>query len=57
LFHGSAVRFTAMARKHQRVLREWLRETQRRDSRLDQYLLRTSRVLVFRPRPILRAAA
>ncbi len=27
LFHGTAVRFTAMARKHQRLLREWLRET------------------------------
>jgi hypothetical protein len=28
-FHGSAIRFTAMARKHQRLLREWLRETRR----------------------------
>jgi len=27
LFHGTAVRFTGMARKHQRLLREWLRET------------------------------
>lgn len=27
LFHGTAVRFTAMARRHQRLLREWLRET------------------------------
>jgi hypothetical protein len=29
LFHGSAIRFTAMARKHQRMLREWLREARR----------------------------
>lgn len=27
LFHGTAVRFTGMARSHQRLLREWLRET------------------------------
>ena len=27
LFHGTAVRFTGMARFHQRMLREWLRET------------------------------
>jgi hypothetical protein len=29
LFHGTAVRFTGMARLHQRWLREWLRETAR----------------------------
>jgi hypothetical protein len=29
LFHGTAVRFTGMARTHQRWLREWLRETSR----------------------------
>jgi hypothetical protein len=29
LFHGTAVRFTGMARLHQRWLREWLRETSR----------------------------
>jgi hypothetical protein len=29
LFHGTAVRFTGMARMHQRLLREWLRETAR----------------------------
>ena len=27
LFHGTAVRFTGMARFHQRLLRDWLRET------------------------------
>lgn len=26
LFHGTAVRFTAMARRHRRLLREWLHE-------------------------------
>jgi len=29
LFHGTAVRFTGMARMHQRLLREWLRDTTR----------------------------
>jgi hypothetical protein len=27
LFHGTAVRFTGMARFHQRLLRDWLHET------------------------------
>ena len=27
LFHGTAIRFIGMARVHQRMLREWLRET------------------------------
>jgi hypothetical protein len=31
LFHGTAIRFTGMARMHQRLLREWLRESSRRD--------------------------
>ena len=30
LFHGTAIRFTAMARRHQRMLRDWLRVTKRR---------------------------
>lgn len=42
LFHGTAVRFTAMARKHQRMLREWLRET-------------STEQRVLEPRPIVRA--
>jgi hypothetical protein len=29
LFHGTAIRFTGMARLHQRMLREWLRETKK----------------------------
>ena len=29
LFQGTAIRFTRMARMHQRMLREWLRETKR----------------------------
>lgn len=29
LFHGTAVRFTGMARPHRRLLREWLHETDR----------------------------
>ncbi len=31
LFHGTAVSFTAMARGHQRMLREWLREVSREE--------------------------
>ena len=31
LFHGTAVRFTGMARVHQRMLREWLRESGKRE--------------------------
>jgi hypothetical protein len=27
LFHGTAIRFTGMAKKHRRLLRSWLRET------------------------------
>jgi hypothetical protein len=30
LFHGTAVRFTGMARMHQRLLRDWLRESEER---------------------------
>ena len=30
-FHGTAVRFTSMARTHQRWIREWLRESERVD--------------------------
>lgn len=44
LFHGTAVRFTAMAGKHQRLLREWLRET-------------NSDQRVLQPRPLLQAAS
>jgi hypothetical protein len=40
LFHGSAIRFTAMARKHQRMLREWLRESRRLCVRAEQYPFR-----------------
>lgn len=29
LFHGTAVHFTGMARSHQRLLRDWLRESTR----------------------------
>jgi len=29
LFHGTAVRFTAMARSHQRLLRDWLWQSDR----------------------------
>lgn len=48
IFHGTAVRFTGMARTHQRMLREWLRESRRRErfAGLPPY---RPRVLVHRP--------
>jgi hypothetical protein len=50
LFHGTAVRFTGMARSHQRLLREWLRDPSRavRFARLHPY---RSHVQVHRPVP------
>jgi hypothetical protein len=34
LFHGTAVRFTGMARPHLRLLRDWLREVGQRERAL-----------------------
>jgi hypothetical protein len=51
LFHGTAVRFTGMARRHQRMLREWLRETAKEGRFLSTHPFR-SRVLVHRPEPL-----
>lgn len=31
LFHGTAIRFRGMARRDQRMLREWLRESRKQD--------------------------
>jgi hypothetical protein len=53
LFHGTAVRFTAMARRHQRMLREWLRETSTEQRVLEPRVVlgatRTPEVKVVRP--------
>ena len=49
LFHGSGLRFTAMARKHQRMLREWLRETKWRPMFMDRPWP-PGRVFVVRPK-------
>jgi hypothetical protein len=51
LFHGTAVRFTGMARTHQRLLREWLRESAReaRFARLHPF---RPQVRVHRPVPL-----
>jgi hypothetical protein len=50
LFHGSAVRFTSIARTHQRWLREWLRESYRAERFADSHpLVRTPAVRVHRP--------
>jgi hypothetical protein len=48
LFHGTAVRFTGMARQHQRLLREWLRETAWEDRTLGLHPFRPN-VRVQRP--------
>lgn len=32
LFHGTAIHFTGMARTHQRLIRDWLRDKRRDDS-------------------------
>lgn len=51
VFHGSAIRFLAMARKHQRLIREWLREVQRNQNRVYQHLneRKTEKVIIVRP--------
>lgn len=50
LFHGTAVRFVAMARSHQRLLREWLRETSRRERFADLHpSVLEPRVRIHRP--------
>ena len=53
LFHGTAVRFTGMARVHERLLREWLRDS--------EHGFRFTGLHPFRPRvrvvrPLLRPA-
>ena len=51
LFHGTAVRFTGMPRVHQRMLREWLRDTKNSDRFIQRNPFRPSRpkVQVVRP--------
>jgi hypothetical protein len=50
LFHGTAVRFTGMARTHQRWIREWLRESQRAERFAAVHpLRRADTVRVHRP--------
>jgi hypothetical protein len=51
LFHGTAVQFTGMARAHQRLLREWLRESRRAERFAAGNPFRAD-VRVLRPRPM-----
>jgi hypothetical protein len=52
LFHGSAIRFAGMARAHQRMLRDWLWETQSTDRSLPLPPFRAPSVVsVHRPSP------
>ncbi|MBN1655799.1 MAG: hypothetical protein JXA30_18685 [Deltaproteobacteria bacterium] len=58
LFHGTAIRYTAMARFHQRMLREWLREAQRAQTRMADYSRRLDgEVVILRPAKKLAIAA
>ena len=50
LFHGTAIRFTAMARKHRRQLREWL-HTQMATITPGE-VVRAGDVSIFRPPPV-----
>jgi hypothetical protein len=53
LFHGTAVRFTGMARTHQRMLREWLRESGRRARMHAAHPFRPLEIRVLRPSELL----
>jgi hypothetical protein len=58
LFHGTAIRFTAMARKHQRLLRDWLREVHWAQTRKeDQSRRLDGEVVILRPVKRLAIAA
>jgi hypothetical protein len=48
LFHGTAVRFTGMARSHQRLLREWLHATSNGDGMRELHPFRPQ-IRVLRP--------
>jgi len=48
LFHGTAVRFTGMARFHQRLLRDWIHQTSRVD-RMDALHPFRPQIRVHRP--------
>jgi hypothetical protein len=55
LFHGTAVRFTGMARAHQRLLREWLRESGKRQRFVGLHPFRPQ-VRIQRPQGLLHFA-
>jgi hypothetical protein len=58
LFHGTAIRFTAMARKHQRMLRDWLREENRVQTRESvQSPQMDGEVVILRPQKRVEIAA
>lgn len=51
LFHGTAVRFTAMARQHRRILEGWLDEVSRGFVGTPSAKMRQPDSNLFRPRP------
>ena len=40
LFHGTAIRFTGMARRHKRILRDWLRQAKKKRGFVQRNLFR-----------------
>lgn len=48
LFHGSAVRFVAMAQKHKRLLRDYLLEQQLKENELESVALPSGRMVHIR---------
>jgi hypothetical protein len=48
LFHGTAVRFTGMARRHEQLLRDWLHASSHTE-RIDALHPFRPRILVHRP--------
>ncbi len=51
LFHGTAVRFTAMARRHRAALRGWLRE-ELASTMTGEVVVAGPGVSIFRPPPV-----
>lgn len=48
LFHGSGVRFTAMTKRHENLLREWLQQ----HGRTDRFISHPARRASQNPRPL-----
>jgi hypothetical protein len=49
LFHGTAIRFTAMAQKHRRMLRSWLHEAARSTFPVGEVIQAAPGIEILRP--------